>query len=86
MTSYYTCSFCGIREQDAKRIVAKGGRDEPAICSKCIVSCVNVIINAGTVMEIEKKGANKGELILDMELAPRSEKMSFTQTEVAQSD
>ncbi|MCR2507222.1 hypothetical protein NSQ35_24815, partial [Salmonella enterica] len=25
MNNYYTCSFCGANEMDAKKIIAKGG-------------------------------------------------------------
>ncbi|EOV9744285.1 ClpX C4-type zinc finger protein [Enterobacter hormaechei] len=43
VNSIYKCSFCGVTEQQAKRIIAKGGRDEAAICSDCVVQCVTVI-------------------------------------------
>ncbi|MDU4662778.1 MAG: ClpX C4-type zinc finger protein, partial [Enterobacter hormaechei] len=42
VNSIYKCSFCGVTEQQAKRIIAKGGKDEAAICADCIVQCVSV--------------------------------------------
>lgn len=54
MSSNYTCSFCGTSELEAKRIVAKGRKDEPAICSDCVIACVNTLINTGLVSTINK--------------------------------
>ena len=52
MNSYFTCSFCGATEREAKKIVAKGGKDEPAICSECVVLCVNTLINTSTTAKL----------------------------------
>ncbi|MBS7146706.1 MAG: hypothetical protein KH093_16005, partial [Roseburia sp.] len=30
MNRYFTCSFCGANELQAKKIIAKGGKDEVA--------------------------------------------------------
>ncbi|EBY9064235.1 hypothetical protein D6342_23405, partial [Salmonella enterica subsp. enterica serovar Enteritidis] len=27
MNNYYTCSFCGVSELDAKKLIAKGSKD-----------------------------------------------------------
>ncbi|WP_339018519.1 ClpX C4-type zinc finger protein [Salmonella enterica subsp. enterica serovar Typhimurium] len=48
MNNYYTCSFCGANEMDAKKIIAKGGNADPAICSECVVRCVGVLANTST--------------------------------------
>lgn len=48
MNNYYTCSFCGVSEIDAKKIIAKGGNADPAICSECVVRCVGVLANTST--------------------------------------
>lgn len=44
MNHLFTCSFCGATELGAIKIVAKGGKDEPAICSECVVTCVEKMI------------------------------------------
>lgn len=54
MNSNYACSFCGTSELEAKRIVAKGRKDEPAICSDCVIACVSTLINTGLVSTINK--------------------------------
>ncbi|HAK2163827.1 TPA: hypothetical protein H1785_000722 [Salmonella enterica] len=60
MNNYYTCSFCGANEMDAKKIIAKGGNADPAICSECVVSCVNILINYAAVIKPVKLSVTKG--------------------------
>ncbi|EBF9470374.1 ClpX C4-type zinc finger protein [Salmonella enterica] len=60
MNNYYTCSFCGVSELDAKKLIAKGSKDEPAICSECVVSCVNILINYAAVIKPVKLSVTKG--------------------------
>lgn len=48
MNNYYTCSFCGANELNAKKIIAKGRDDEAAICSECVVCCVGSLANTYT--------------------------------------
>ncbi|WP_338927985.1 ClpX C4-type zinc finger protein [Escherichia coli] len=50
MNSYFTCSFCGANELQTKKIIAKGGKDEVAICSECVVLCVGALINISTTI------------------------------------
>ncbi|MBJ4183645.1 hypothetical protein JGD67_24770, partial [Salmonella enterica subsp. enterica serovar Typhimurium] len=50
MNRYFTCSFCGANELQAKKIIAKGGKDEVAICSECVVLCVGALINSSTTI------------------------------------
>lgn len=45
----YKCSFCRVTEAHAKKIVAKGRKDEAAICSDCVVECVKVLVNLASV-------------------------------------
>ncbi|EFJ8095771.1 hypothetical protein AXX78_001667 [Escherichia coli] len=51
MNRYFTCSFCGANELQAKKIIAKGGKDEVAICSECVVLCVGALINISTTIQ-----------------------------------
>ncbi|MGC8400976.1 ClpX C4-type zinc finger protein [Enterobacter mori] len=51
----YKCSFCGVTEQQAKRIIAKGRKDEAAICSDCVVQCVSVIANLASISTLEER-------------------------------
>ena len=60
MSGYYTCSFCEKNEQEVKKIVAKGARQEAAICSDCVIKCVSLMINTGFV--IKQDIANKNTL------------------------
>lgn len=60
MKNYYTCSFCGASELDAKKIIAKGSKDEAAICSECVVSCVNVLINSAVVTQAKELNVARG--------------------------
>lgn len=34
-----------------KKIIAKGGKDEVAICSECVVLCVGALINISTTIQ-----------------------------------
>ena len=51
MNRYFTCSFCGANELQAKKIIAKGGKDEVAICSECVVLCGGALINISTTIQ-----------------------------------
>jgi len=53
--SIYKCSFCGVTEHQAKRIIARGGRDEAAICSDCVVQCVMVFANQASISTLEER-------------------------------
>ncbi|EOZ7492919.1 ClpX C4-type zinc finger protein [Enterobacter hormaechei] len=55
VNSIYKCSFCGVTEQQAKRIIAKGGKDEAAICSDCAVQCVTVFANLASISALEER-------------------------------
>lgn len=55
MNNLFTCSFCGVTEEQAKRIVAKGGKDEAAICSDCVVQCVKVLANLASIATLEER-------------------------------
>lgn len=59
MNNYYTCSFCGASELDAKKIIAKGSKDEAAICSECVVLCVSTMINVGQRLELAPSSTEK---------------------------
>lgn len=52
MNSHYICSFCGSSQLEAKKIVAKGNKDEPAICSVCVSKCVDILINSADVTRL----------------------------------
>ena len=62
VNSIYKCSFCGVTEQQAKRIIAKGGRDEAAICSDCDVQCVTVIANLASISTLEAAHIQDGDI------------------------
>lgn len=59
MKSNYVCSFCGVSEFEAKKIVTKGTKDEPAICSECIVLCVSAMISVGQIFELVQGSTEK---------------------------
>ncbi|MDL0016900.1 MULTISPECIES: ClpX C4-type zinc finger protein [Enterobacteriaceae] len=63
VNSIYKCSFCGVTEQQAKRIIAKGGRDEAAICNDCIVQCVTVLANLASISTLEERAMIETALI-----------------------
>jgi ATP-dependent protease Clp ATPase subunit len=43
----FLCVFCGADQLSAKRLIA--GRDRCAICDKCVLLCVEVLIGCETV-------------------------------------
>ncbi|BEJ33678.1 hypothetical protein OIPHN330_22980 [Citrobacter freundii] len=55
VNSIYKCSFCGVTEQQAKRIIAKGGKDEAAICSECVVRCVDMLANLASISTLGER-------------------------------
>ncbi|EMO4264412.1 hypothetical protein RS407_001430 [Enterobacter hormaechei] len=62
VNSIYKCSFCGVTSQQAKRIIAKGGKDEAAICSDCVVQCVTVLANLASISAFEDHSMPRGAL------------------------
>lgn len=57
VNSIYKCSFCGVTEQQAKRIIAKGEKDEEAIFSDCVVQCVTVLANLASISKLGEREA-----------------------------
>ncbi|MGQ5714489.1 ClpX C4-type zinc finger protein [Enterobacter cloacae] len=55
VNSIFKCPFCRVTEQKAKRIIAKGSKDEAAICSDCVIQCVTVLANLASISTLEER-------------------------------
>lgn len=83
MNNYYTCSFCGANEMDAK-IIAKGGNADPAICSECVVRCVGVLANTSTTESTRSTEMNNAASIEFWQLITALSEMAISSLKAAQ--
>lgn len=44
-------------------MIAKGGRDEAAICNDCVVQCVTVLANLASISTLEERAMIETALI-----------------------
>ncbi|AGQ70379.1 hypothetical protein AZ965_004436 [Salmonella enterica subsp. enterica serovar 4,[5],12:i:-] len=84
MNNYYTCSFCGANEMDAKKIIAKGGNADPAICSECVVRCVGVLANTSTTESTRSTEMNNAASIEFWQLITALSEMAISSLKAAQ--
>ncbi|UAO82524.1 hypothetical protein J6O07_25440 (plasmid) [Escherichia coli] len=79
MNRYFTCPLLVAKTSRRQKIHVKGGFDEVAICSECLVLCVSSLINISTTIQFtpnENAPLGCGEIL---EVKEQNESPDFKQ-------